>query len=308
MLDLIVWLFGLPTSLMALSVDSVRSFQMYSGEDVSNVMMDWRPKKNCIGHVRLSRVAHRTSQSITVTGTRGTLILEEDKIMHHDSQGHQKLIVEHQHLDRPVIQSMVHQFGDWVAGNRPDFPTTLGSVRDTVRLGESIKRSLATRQVQYPHLYLSSKPPLPSGNKRVSSKQAGHLQSAARFSTSTRIRQRNTAFPLNTGASIPALGLGTRRAEYPGQVYDAVQVALQTGYRHIDTAQSSDNEEEIGRAIRDLGIPREKVWITTKLDNSWHTRVQQALEQSLTALHMDYVDLYLMVCFSFASLPMERGC
>ncbi|OJI96461.1 hypothetical protein ASPVEDRAFT_35858 [Aspergillus versicolor CBS 583.65] len=294
MLDLIVWLFGLPTSLMAINVDSVRPFQMYRGDDVSDIMMDWRPKKNCIGHVRLSRVAHRASQSISVTGTRGTLILEEDRIKHYDSRGHQKLAVEHQHVDRPVIQSMVHQFGDWVAGNRLDFPTAVGNVRDTVLLGESIKRSLVTRQVQHPHLHLSSKSPLLPGDKQVSWKPAGHFQSVARFSTSTRNRQRNTVFSLNTGASIPALGLGTRRAEYPGQVYDAVLVALQTGYRHIDTAQSSGNEEEIGRAIRDLGIPREKVWITTKLDNSWHTRVRQALEQSLSALNTDYVDLYLM--------------
>lgn len=71
-------------------------------------------------------------------------------------------------------------------------------------------------------------------------------------------------------------------------------MALQRGYRHIDTALAYGNEKEVGLGIKDSGVPREQIWITTKLDNPWHHRVEEGIESSLKSLGVDYVDLYLM--------------
>jgi glycerol 2-dehydrogenase (NADP+) len=103
-----------------------------------------------------------------------------------------------------------------------------------------------------------------------------------------------STFTLNTGAKIPAIGLGTWQSK-PNEVREAVKVALQCGYRHIDTALAYGNEEEVGQGIRDSGVPREEIWITTKLDNPWHHRVEDGITSSLRSLGVDYVDLYLMV-------------
>ena len=103
-----------------------------------------------------------------------------------------------------------------------------------------------------------------------------------------------STFTLNTGAKIPAIGLGTWKSK-PSEVREAVKVALQRGYRHIDTALAYRNEEEVGQGLRDSGVPREEIWITTKLDNPWHHRVEDGITSSLRSLGVDYVDLYLMV-------------
>ncbi|KAF3484331.1 putative reductase 1 [Arthroderma uncinatum] len=292
MLDLLVWLFGPPTSVMAHQVFSVRPSQRYGGDDVSDIMMNWG-HKNCIGHVRLSRVAHTPAQFISVTGTNGTLSLDGHQVTHHDTQGRQTLNVEHQPTEKQVIRSMVQEFGDWVTGRRPNFSASLANVQHTVSVVDAIKNSLTSHQIQHP-LLLSSTRVLGAASNRLMPNASTNRVSAATFSTSSFLKNRNRAFGLNTGASIPAVGLGTRRAERPGQVYEAVCAALGAGYRHIDMAQSSGNEREIGQAIRDSGVSRNRIWITTKLDNRWHTRVDEALELSLSALGMDYVDLYLM--------------
>jgi len=100
-------------------------------------------------------------------------------------------------------------------------------------------------------------------------------------------------FTLNTGAKMPAVGLGTWQSK-PNEVRNAVKAALQAGYRHIDTALAYGNEHEVGQGIKDSGVPREQIWITTKLDNPWHKRVEEGIESSLKSLGLDYVDLYLM--------------
>ncbi|KAF9885955.1 hypothetical protein FE257_012130 [Aspergillus nanangensis] len=100
-------------------------------------------------------------------------------------------------------------------------------------------------------------------------------------------------YTLNTGAQIPALGLGTWQSK-PNEVREAVKNALLRGYRHIDTALAYGNEAEVGAGIKDSGVPREEIWITTKLDNPWHKRVSEGIDSSLKSLGTDYVDLYLM--------------
>ena len=74
-----------------------------------------------------------------------------------------------------------------------------------------------------------------------------------------------------------------------------MRIALQKRYRHIDTALAYGNEHEVGQGIKDSGVPREQIWLTTKLDNTWHHIVPKGVESSLKDLDTDYVDLYLMV-------------
>jgi len=88
-------------------------------------------------------------------------------------------------------------------------------------------------------------------------------------------------------------GLGTWQSK-PGVVEKAVEVALRAGYRHIDTALAYRNEAGVGRGIKASGVPREEIWITTKLDNTWHKDVETGITSSLESLGVDHIDLYLM--------------
>lgn len=100
---------------------------------------------------------------------------------------------------------------------------------------------------------------------------------------------------LNNGISMPQLGLGVYKVT-SGDTFDTVTAALHSGYRSIDTAQYYDNEEEVGRALKASGIPREELFITTKVWNSHHghDRTIEAFETSLKKLGLDYIDLYLI--------------
>ena len=104
------------------------------------------------------------------------------------------------------------------------------------------------------------------------------------------------SYTLNNGVSIPVLGLGTWKAENGEVAYQAVLEALKAGYRHIDTAAIYQNEESVGRAIRDSGIPRQEIFVTTKLWNTNHSyeEARHAFEESMEKLGLDYLDLYLI--------------
>jgi methylglyoxal/glyoxal reductase len=101
---------------------------------------------------------------------------------------------------------------------------------------------------------------------------------------------------LNNGVRMPWLGLGVFQAKPGEEVRNAVKAALETGYRAIDTAAGYRNEEGVGEAIRESGIPRDQIFVTTKLANSDHgfERAREAFHESLERLGMDYVDLFLI--------------
>lgn len=98
---------------------------------------------------------------------------------------------------------------------------------------------------------------------------------------------------LSDGVSIPLIGFGTWQLT-GDDAYNGVRTALETGYRHIDTASAYRNEERVGAAIRDSGAAREDVFITTKLPPGNAGRERETLEESLRDLGVDYVDLWLV--------------
>lgn len=99
---------------------------------------------------------------------------------------------------------------------------------------------------------------------------------------------------LNDGHVIPRFGLGVWQTRAGTTCKAAVLAALEAGYRHIDTAAMYGNEESVGAAIRMSGIPRENIFVTTKLSNADHENPERAMDTSLRKLNLDYVDLYLI--------------
>lgn len=105
-----------------------------------------------------------------------------------------------------------------------------------------------------------------------------------------------TSFTFNNGIKMPAVGLGCWMGQ-PGEseaCYEMVLKGLKLGYRHLDTAFGYGNEEAVGRAIRDSGVPRKEIFVTTKLASIHHGTVAEGFERSMKNLGLDYVDLYLM--------------
>ncbi|MHB0936388.1 MAG: aldo/keto reductase [Armatimonadota bacterium] len=106
----------------------------------------------------------------------------------------------------------------------------------------------------------------------------------------------NSTVKLNTGNEMPLFGFGTWQLAEGDEARHAVAVALQAGYRLIDTAEAYENERSVGEAIRESGIPREEIFLTTKLAN-----FEQGYDSALTAFHdslawlgTEYIDLYLI--------------
>jgi 2,5-diketo-D-gluconate reductase A len=97
------------------------------------------------------------------------------------------------------------------------------------------------------------------------------------------------------GAEIPLIGLGTWPLDDAG-AETAVARALETGYRHVDTAYAYGNERGVGRGLRASGVPREEVFVTSKFDVQWHSvdGVQEAFRMSVDKLGTDYLDLFLI--------------
>jgi diketogulonate reductase-like aldo/keto reductase len=104
------------------------------------------------------------------------------------------------------------------------------------------------------------------------------------------------SYTLSNNVTIPELGFGTWQTPNGDVAVSAVKKALEVGYRHIDTAQGYKNEDSVGQAIKDSGIPREEIFLTTKLWNENHSYdlVLSSFEESLKKLQTDYIDLFLI--------------
>lgn len=101
---------------------------------------------------------------------------------------------------------------------------------------------------------------------------------------------------LNNGVEMPILGLGVYQMKDAGECENAVYEAITSGYRLIDTASAYENEEAVGRGIKRSGVPREELFITTKLwiQDASYEKAKTAFEKSLNKLQLDYLDLYLI--------------
>ena len=101
---------------------------------------------------------------------------------------------------------------------------------------------------------------------------------------------------LNDGMTMPLFGLGVWRLESGKETRDAVSYALELGYKHIDTASMYNNEEDVGVAIQESSLPREKLFITTKVNSSelGYDSTLEACERSLKKLKLTYIDLFLI--------------
>ncbi len=104
------------------------------------------------------------------------------------------------------------------------------------------------------------------------------------------------SFDLHNGVKMPYLGLGTYQSDNDQEVVDAIKYALQIGYRHIDTASVYANEEGVGRGLKESGLPREDVFVVSKVWNSdqGYESTLKAFEASIDRLGLDYLDLYLV--------------
>lgn len=105
-----------------------------------------------------------------------------------------------------------------------------------------------------------------------------------------------TTIPLNSGASIPQVGLGVWQAQAGTTTREAVLEALRVGYRHVDTASIYGNEADVGAAVRSSGLTRDQIFVTTKLWNAdqGYDEALRAFDASLERLGLDHVDLYLL--------------
>ena len=104
------------------------------------------------------------------------------------------------------------------------------------------------------------------------------------------------SFTLANGVHVPKIGLGTWQIPEGEAAYAAVRCALENGYRHIDTARAYGNERSVGRAVRDSGLPRDEVFVTSKLPAEIKTAegAMRAFEGTMAALDLGHLDLYLV--------------
>lgn len=110
-------------------------------------------------------------------------------------------------------------------------------------------------------------------------------------------------YTLNNGIKIPKVGFGTWQSASGEEAYNAVKTALEAGYRHIDTAAVYKNEESVGQAIADSGIPREELFVTTKLWGVGTTEdAAKALDESLKNW-----DLIMLICTSFIGQILKHS-
>lgn len=103
-------------------------------------------------------------------------------------------------------------------------------------------------------------------------------------------------YTLSNGVKIPKIGLGTWQVKEGDEAYNSVLLALKNGYRHIDTAEGYQNEESVGRAVRDSGIAREEIFVTSKLESHIkdYEGAKKAFAETLEKLGFDYIDLFII--------------
>ncbi|OAA71434.1 Aldo/keto reductase [Cordyceps fumosorosea ARSEF 2679] len=350
MLDVLVWLFGRPSTVFA---HCLADGQPSERDRESHVLMTWQDFE-LSGHLYVSEVALDKEECLLVRGTLGSLHLRDQEIVHYDFGGRQTFRVAFQSRKQDVIASMCRDFCDYISGEEKEFSTSISQMEDTLLTTEAINSSFASHALEkvaevrvigrqnghangyqnghekdqngrqnghlnghhngywngHGHGHQNGK--LNGCNGKVTTIQGNEIPNSTPSQSNGSLKPVDTdggltiqsatesnhaapkTFLLNNGYEMPGLGFGTRKPKKPNETYDAVREALKTGYRHIDTAFRYNNEEQVGQAVRDSGLPRQAVWVTTKIDNSWHHRVAESVRISLSRLGLDYIDLVLM--------------
>ncbi|KAJ3487001.1 hypothetical protein NLG97_g6503 [Lecanicillium saksenae] len=318
-LDAVVWLFGRPSTVYSLRVDDA---PLPARDRESHVVMSWG-EGGLAGHLHVSEVALKKEEYVIVRGELGSLHLQGSKITHFNRYGRETFQTTFQSGKEDTLSAMCEEFGDFVTAKSASFDSSIERLEGSLLTALAVRDSFLSRKLEVvtdtrlngaicatppPETNGFVKEPHTSGELKNDDAKATGLNSgelknghptngnSTEHPTCQNDAKANapTHFVLNTGYSIPALGFGTRKPKKPNQVYDAVKLAFAAGYRHIDSAFRYNNEDQVGMAVRDSGLPRNEVWITTKVDNSWHDRVAESVSLSLSKLGMDYIDLLLM--------------
>ncbi|EJP68778.1 NADP(+) coupled glycerol dehydrogenase [Beauveria bassiana ARSEF 2860] len=323
MLDVLVWLFGRPSSVFAHCLGDGQP----SGRDrESHILMTWE-KSGLIGHLYVSEVAIEKDEGLIVRGALGSLHLKGEEIILYDLGGRQTLQMSFQSSKQDVIVSMCQEFGDYISGKEHTYSTSISQVESTFFTTEAINSSFASHAAEKVAQILRNGHQNGHKNGSENGIQTSHRNGYPNSASDTLDKERNrsnttksnshssephaiingvsaklspqvntapTVFQLNNGCEMPGLGLGTRKPKRPNETYEAVKKALEVGYRHIDTAFRYNNEDQVGKAVRDSGLLRQAVWVTTKVDNSWHHRVAESVQISLARMGLKYIDLLLM--------------
>ena len=111
-------------------------------------------------------------------------------------------------------------------------------------------------------------------------------------------------FTLHNGVEMPGIGFGTWKAKDGADAYDSIIEALKAGYRHIDTAAMYRNEASVGKAVRECGLKREEIFVTSKVwnKNRGYEKTLAAFEKTLATMELDYLDLYLI---HWPAIPLQ---
>lgn len=139
MIDILVQLFGAPDTLQASCIKAIRKEQDYSGDDIADITFKWRDQR-IVGNIHLSRVAG-DEESIFVTGTNGTAVVNEKKVTLFDNDGNPCQSVDDTSTKQSVIRDMVLGFGHYINGHTMSYASSLESHRETVATMEAIQRA-----------------------------------------------------------------------------------------------------------------------------------------------------------------------
>lgn len=144
MLDIVIALFGRPTSLTAQTAKGIRTDQTYGGDDISNISMNFgEGPSRCIGHVHLSRVAHSGEESLFITGTNGSLVLKGKDVFMTDTAGKETFSFKDTSTKSFTVKSMLQQFAYWIQDSTGtvDFAPSLQNLEGLVRVMDELRES-----------------------------------------------------------------------------------------------------------------------------------------------------------------------
>ncbi|PMB72912.1 Glycerol 2-dehydrogenase (NADP(+)) [Beauveria bassiana] len=278
MLDVLVWLFGRPSSVFAHCLGDGQP----SGRDrESHILMTWE-KSELIGHLYVSEVALEKDEGLIVRGARGSLHLKGEEIILYDLGGRQTLRMSFQSSKQDVIVSMCQEFGDYISGKEHTYSTSISQVESTFFTTEAINSSFASHAAEKVAQILRDG----HENGRKNGPKIGYQNSYQKGHQNGHKNGSENGIQHSHGNG------------YPNSASDN----LDKKRNRSNTTKSNSHSEP--HAIINNGVSAKlspqvntapaAVWVTTKVDNSWHHRVAESVQISLARMGLKYIDLLLM--------------